>query len=195
MLARQQVDDLHDALDPRTRAAFQGWQQEAALRIVSHLFVLVFAIVFLYWGTRFVRFGWDQTSELAELPMPWIFAAWPLAGLAATVRSHAEPVTPPDGPFIDTCGTGGDRAGTFNVSTAAAIVCAGAGVKVAKHGNRAASSRSPPAATRSTRPASKPSARWAFPGPAAARACATRGAKGRGCCSKAAPPPRVPRGH
>ena len=53
----------------------------AALRIVSNLFVLVFALVFVYWGVQFVRFGWQQQSELAELPMPFIFLAWPLAGL------------------------------------------------------------------------------------------------------------------
>jgi TRAP-type C4-dicarboxylate transport system permease small subunit len=53
----------------------------AALAIVSSLFVLVFALVFVWWGIAFVRFGWDQSSELAELPMPYIFIAWPLAGV------------------------------------------------------------------------------------------------------------------
>jgi TRAP-type transport system small permease protein len=53
----------------------------ARLRIVSNLFVLVFALVFIYWGVQFVRFGWRQESELAELPMPFIFLAWPVAGL------------------------------------------------------------------------------------------------------------------
>ena len=53
----------------------------ALLRIVSHLFVLLFALVFVYWGVQFVRFGWNQESELAELPMPYIFLAWPIAGL------------------------------------------------------------------------------------------------------------------
>jgi TRAP-type C4-dicarboxylate transport system permease small subunit len=57
-----------------------GRKANAMLRIVSHLFVLVFALVFLYWGIRFVQFGWYQESELAELPMPFIFIAWPLAG-------------------------------------------------------------------------------------------------------------------
>ena len=51
------------------------------LRIVSNLFVLVFALVFVCWGIQFVRFGWDQKSELAELPMRFIFLAWPLAGV------------------------------------------------------------------------------------------------------------------
>ncbi|MGH2777322.1 MAG: anthranilate phosphoribosyltransferase [Actinomycetota bacterium] len=62
------------------------------------------------------------------------------AGMVRTMRSYARRV-PVSGELLDTCGTGGDRTGTFNVSTAAAIVCAGAGAKVAKHGNRAASSR------------------------------------------------------
>ena len=52
----------------------------AALKIVSSLFVLIFALVFVYWGIKFVEFGWYQESELAELPMPFIFVAWPLAG-------------------------------------------------------------------------------------------------------------------
>jgi TRAP-type C4-dicarboxylate transport system permease small subunit len=52
----------------------------AVLKIVSHTFVLIFALVFIYWGTKFVQFGWYQESELAELPMPFIFVAWPLTG-------------------------------------------------------------------------------------------------------------------
>ena len=63
-----------------------------------------------------------------------------VAGLVKTMRALSQRVRV-SGDVLDTCGTGGDRSGTFNVSTAAAIVCAGAGVKVAKHGNRAASSR------------------------------------------------------
>jgi TRAP-type C4-dicarboxylate transport system permease small subunit len=58
-----------------------GTRANAALRIVSSLFVLVFAVVFVTWGISFVSFGWYQESELAELPMPYIFAAWPLAGV------------------------------------------------------------------------------------------------------------------
>ncbi len=53
----------------------------AFLQIVTNFLVLVFALVFVWWGIAFVRFGWDQTSELAELPMAFIFIAWPVAGL------------------------------------------------------------------------------------------------------------------
>lgn len=45
------------------------------LKIVSNLFVLIFALVYVYWGIKFVEFGWYQESELAELPMPFIFVA------------------------------------------------------------------------------------------------------------------------
>jgi TRAP-type C4-dicarboxylate transport system permease small subunit len=54
----------------------------ALLQIAANLFVLAFALVFVGWGIEFVRFGWDQSSELAELPMVFIFAAWPIAGLS-----------------------------------------------------------------------------------------------------------------
>ena len=61
-----------------------------------------------------------------------------LDGLARTALEFANPVSPP-APVLDTSGPGGDRSGTFNISTLSAIVVAGAGVPVAKHGNRAAS--------------------------------------------------------
>jgi TRAP-type transport system small permease protein len=63
--------DLWPELKPRANAL---------LRLIAHLFVLVMALVFLWYGITFVQFGWSQNSELAELPMPFIFAAWPLAG-------------------------------------------------------------------------------------------------------------------
>jgi TRAP-type C4-dicarboxylate transport system permease small subunit len=68
--------DLWPELPPRANAL---------LRIVADLFVLVMALVFIWYGIRFVQFGWDQTSELAELPMVWIFAAWPMAGFTWVV--------------------------------------------------------------------------------------------------------------
>ncbi|MBA3450206.1 MAG: anthranilate phosphoribosyltransferase [Chloroflexia bacterium] len=66
-----------------------------------------------------------------------------IAGFAASMREHALHVAVDldAGPLVDTCGTGGDAAGTFNISTTAAFVIAGAGVRVAKHGNRSVTSK------------------------------------------------------
>jgi anthranilate phosphoribosyltransferase len=64
-----------------------------------------------------------------------------IAGAVLAMRQRAVAIHPRDSRIMDTCGTGGDGAGTFNISTAVAFVCASAGVTVAKHGNRAISSR------------------------------------------------------
>ena len=57
----------------------------AVVQIVANVFVLAFALVFVWWGVQFVRFGWDQTSELADLPMTYIFIAWPVSGIVWTI--------------------------------------------------------------------------------------------------------------
>ncbi len=75
-----------------------------------------------------------------------------IVGFAQAIRAEATPLTSEDGEaldlsgtgrdaLVDTCGTGGDTSGTFNISTATALTIAGAGVRVAKHGNRSISSR------------------------------------------------------
>jgi anthranilate phosphoribosyltransferase len=64
-----------------------------------------------------------------------------IVGLARTMRAHAVTLTRSHDRVFDTCGTGGDRSGTFNISSCVALVLAGCGVRVAKHGNRSVSSQ------------------------------------------------------
>ena len=64
-----------------------------------------------------------------------------IAGCARAMRSRARALKLGVDDLLDTCGTGGDNAGTFNISTGAALIAAAAGVPVAKHGNRAISGR------------------------------------------------------
>lgn len=87
--------------------------------------------------------GTVEAPEIAALLTAWRDAGVTveeLTGAARAMRAAATPVTMPPGVVLDTCGTGGDRLGTFNISTVAALVAAGAGVRVAKHGNRGATS-------------------------------------------------------
>ncbi|MBN9120206.1 MAG: anthranilate phosphoribosyltransferase [Planctomycetes bacterium] len=65
-----------------------------------------------------------------------------IAAAALVLREQMVRLVPVSGPVLDTCGTGGDESGTFNISTAAALVACGAGVPVVKHGGRAVSSKS-----------------------------------------------------
>ncbi len=90
-----------------------------------------------------MRGGHDDVETAALLTA---LAARPLqpqvlAAAARALREHGTTIRPQVRPLVDTCGTGGDGAGTFNISTATALVLAGAGLAVAKHGNRAVTSR------------------------------------------------------
>ncbi|MFO1397606.1 MAG: TRAP transporter small permease [Burkholderiales bacterium] len=71
-------DGSHFEVDVWPRLSFRA---NALLSVVSMLFVLVFALVFTWYGIKFLQFGWNQSSELADLPMGWIFVAWPLTGV------------------------------------------------------------------------------------------------------------------
>jgi len=92
--------------------------------------------------------GRVETPEVVRLLVALnkrAYRAEELAGFARTMRRHAAEVFAADETLpermVDTCGTGGDDSGTFNISTAAAIVASAAGARIAKHGNRAASSK------------------------------------------------------
>jgi len=71
-------DGSHFEVDVFPKLSFRA---NAVLSLVSLVGVLAFALIFVWYGFRFVQFGWAQSSELADLPMPFIFVAWPLTGV------------------------------------------------------------------------------------------------------------------
>ncbi len=115
----QQLLDRESLTTEQATVLMQGWLTEAIPEVLSG-------------------------AILTALQMKGLAAA-ELAGMAEVLQaqSRSKDLVLPNlpQPLIDTCGTGGDRASTFNISTAAAFVAAAAGVAVAKHGNRAASSK------------------------------------------------------
>lgn len=96
------------------------------------------------WAMGVIMDGQAQSAHIAGLLMSLALKGErpaEMVGFARVMRERATPLPAPVGTVFDTCGTGGDGAHTFNVSTAAALVVASCGVRVAKHGNRAVSSR------------------------------------------------------
>ncbi|MGD1851167.1 MAG: anthranilate phosphoribosyltransferase [Cyanophyceae cyanobacterium] len=115
----KQLLDRQSLSESQAEALMGGWLQEALTPVMSG-------------------------AILAALQAKGVTAP-ELAGMARVLQRQSKAVETGDPlptPLIDTCGTGGDGASTFNISTAVAFVCAAAGVAVAKHGNRAASSKS-----------------------------------------------------
>jgi len=96
------------------------------------------------WAMGVIMDGQAQPAHIAGLLMSLALKGErpeEMVGFASVMRERATPLPSPVGAVFDTCGTGGDGAHTFNVSTAAALVVASCGLRVAKHGNRAVSSR------------------------------------------------------
>jgi anthranilate phosphoribosyltransferase len=94
------------------------------------------------WAMEQVMLGEATTGQVAGFVMALRAkgeAPSEVTGLVTSMLAHAARISV-EGPAVDTCGTGGDRAHTVNISTMSAMVVAGAGVRVVKHGNRAASS-------------------------------------------------------
>ena len=118
------MDPVHDALQRMTRG--ETLTRERAREVMDC--VMRGEVADVRFGALFVAL--HQRGETID----------ELAGFAESMRSHVLVAAAPTG-AIDTCGTGGDGADTFNVSTCSAFVAAGAGATVAKHGNRAVSSK------------------------------------------------------
>ncbi len=113
----QQLLDQQSLSQPQAAQLMEGWLSEAIPTVISGAILAA------------IQAKGVSGSELAGMAQ-----VLQSQSLHQTEVNHGEPV-------IDTCGTGGDGASTFNISTAVAFVAAAAGVKVAKHGNRSASSK------------------------------------------------------
>jgi anthranilate phosphoribosyltransferase len=144
--------DRHPDFRERDEGAFEGWLDDLRFKQLALAKLLVLD------GQDLPRRGAENAmedilqghapqTEIAEFLTALRFKGETVdevVGFATALRKHASPIftawRPPDEVIVDTCGTGGDAKGTFNISTAAAFVVAGAGVRVAKHGNRSISS-------------------------------------------------------
>ena len=121
----QQLLDGQSLDSSQAATLMQGWLTEAIAPVISGAILAA------------IQAKGVSASELAG--MAQVLQSQSLANkISASKTSSSQLETPP---LIDTCGTGGDRASTFNISTTTAFVAAAAGVAVAKHGNRAASSK------------------------------------------------------
>lgn len=143
-LLLQQLLDRRSLTTSQAADLMQGWLTDAIPPVLSGAILVAFQAKGVSAEELFGMASVLQSQRLGT--GDWVLGTgdWGLGngdwGLRTGTESNLSPISHPQS-LIDTCGTGGDGASTFNISTAVAFVAAAAGVKVAKHGNRSASSK------------------------------------------------------